>query len=122
MTFGVYSYDEIRPLLGIASRRLGISARAGRSVIDRARRFPVEATPGVERFGRAEEHDLARIDRVDALVDLWEQFRAPRARRLVGSAEGLLEEARAVLRGPARHAVDTALMRVSAGFPFSAVS
>lgn len=187
------SYEQVAPLVEAAGAFLDVPEGAEKALLERVRRFPVQEAPGKERFGKAHALDLARLDRVDTLAELWQLFPVPRTRALLtsaqlllghvlrdgdlvasvlrltpppkaadrramtvalgmlgvvpergdpldahnpddtaawclavifatlGQAEGVLAEALTSSRGAARRTIDTALMRLSAGYTFSAI-
>jgi hypothetical protein len=83
---GVVDYAEIKPVVERAAELLDIPLRSAHTLIQAARRVPVDRLPA-SRFGNANERPLARLDRVDVLTALWELFSVPRARSLLLNAQ-----------------------------------
>lgn len=79
-------YTEIRPLVECAADRIGVSRRSAHVLIQATRRVPLRK-PRQNRFGRANEQPLARLDRVDVLSGLWDLFTVPRAHSLLLGAQ-----------------------------------
>lgn len=73
-----------RPLA--RSRRADRAARTRRESPQVSAGYSIEA----ERFGHAKELPRGRVDRVDALLALWDAFPAPRASALLRNATSLL--------------------------------
>lgn len=87
---GLVGLQDLQPLLESAARTIGLPPEAGQQLIAKARRFPVEETPGQERFGSPLDNPLSLVDRLDALEALYELVPAVRARSLVREARALL--------------------------------
>lgn len=83
---GTATWEELDEALRSTCRRLGLSPRRGPTLIERARRFPIEHAPGEERFGEADEHPLSVLDRPDVMATLYELFRLPRTSALMRDA------------------------------------
>jgi hypothetical protein len=82
---GLASYSEVDDLIHCAARHLGVRRTSAHGLVQRARRFPAEGD-FAERFTSPARAPLARLDRVDVMVDLWEPFQVPRALAAIKSA------------------------------------
>lgn len=92
--------EELQPLLDLAGETLGIRSRRGRQgIIEKARRFPFREAPQGDRFVAPVDTPLSAVDRVDALVAIWELFPVPAAQVLLNGAHDVLGH---VLRDEAR--------------------
>jgi hypothetical protein len=94
---GHVSLNELDPLLRSAASRLGIrGAESRKRLVERVRRLrPIREVVdphGKERFGKANRLELAVLDRVEALLAVWELFRVPRATALLSAGAQALGE------------------------------
>lgn len=83
--------DELEPLLTLAARDLGIRGhRSRQGIVAKARRVPLPIVNAAERMASPADAPLSAVDRVDALLAIWELFPVPAAHMLLDSAHAVL--------------------------------
>lgn len=88
----VVTLDELDPLLELACRAMGIppgrSSKQG--LVKRARRLPLQNAEPKNHLTDPGGAPLSGLDRVDALVAVWELFPVPAANMLMDAAHAVL--------------------------------